>query len=29
MRDSALEPDAYLSTFFDTGTERQGNIPTG
>jgi hypothetical protein len=29
MRDSALEPDAYLNTFFDTGTERQGNISTG
>lgn len=27
MRDSALEPDAYLSAFSDTGTERQGTIP--
>ncbi|MCU1601431.1 MAG: hypothetical protein JWO22_2140, partial [Frankiales bacterium] len=23
MRTSRLEPDAYLDTFFDTGTERQ------
>ncbi|HEY3562412.1 MAG TPA: hypothetical protein VGL05_33330 [Kribbella sp.] len=23
MRSSALEPDEYLDTFFDTGTERQ------
>ncbi len=29
MRDSALEPNAYLSTFFDTGTERQGIITSG
>lgn len=26
MRDSALGPDAYLTTFFDTGTERQAGI---
>lgn len=24
MRDSALDPAAYLDTFFDTGSERQG-----
>ena len=24
MRDSKLEPDAYLDRFFDTGSERQG-----
>jgi hypothetical protein len=28
MRDSVLEPNAYLSTFFETGTERQGIIPS-
>src|SRR5690349_14837689 len=26
MRDSALAPDAYLTAFFDTGTERQDGI---
>lgn len=29
MRDSTLGPNAYLSTFFDTGTERQGVMPSG
>jgi hypothetical protein len=29
LRDSALPADAYLSTFFDTGAERQGNIFSG
>ncbi|ROP27705.1 hypothetical protein EDD30_0396 [Couchioplanes caeruleus] len=27
MRDSALAPDAYLTTFLDTGTERKAGIP--
>jgi len=26
MRSSALEPDEYLDTFFDTGTERQKTV---
>jgi pentatricopeptide repeat protein len=26
MRDSGLQPDDYLDTFFETGTERQGTI---
>lgn len=26
MRDSELAPDSYLTTFFDTGRERQGAI---
>ncbi|MEW2591927.1 hypothetical protein [Micromonospora aurantiaca] len=26
MRDSELPPDAYLTTFFDTGEERQGTL---
>ncbi|MGJ6966405.1 hypothetical protein ACSDR0_31295 [Streptosporangium sp. G11] len=26
LRDSDLEPEEYLSTFFDTGDERQGHI---
>lgn len=26
MRDSQLEPDAYLDRFFDTGSERQGKV---
>lgn len=27
MRDSPLPAEEYLTTFFDTGTERQGDIP--
>jgi hypothetical protein len=27
MRTSALEPDEYLSTFFDTRAERQQLLP--
>ncbi|GAB2918104.1 hypothetical protein GCM10027280_01420 [Micromonospora polyrhachis] len=26
MRDSSLDPDSYLTSFFDTGDERQGRI---
>ncbi|MCL1897985.1 MAG: hypothetical protein FWG16_04105 [Micrococcales bacterium] len=26
MRLSTLEPDHYLTQFFDTGTERQGSV---
>jgi hypothetical protein len=26
MRDSKLEPEEYLDTFFDVGTERQGTV---
>jgi hypothetical protein len=26
LRDSALEPDEYLSRFFDTGSERERDI---
>lgn len=26
MRDSDLDPDAYVDRFFDTGTERQGTV---
>jgi len=26
MRESPLPPEQYLSTFFDTGTERQGSL---
>ena len=26
MRSSDLEPEAYLDTFFDTGSERQGGL---
>lgn len=26
IRDSALDPDEYISRFFDTGTERQRNV---
>jgi hypothetical protein len=26
MRSSTLEPDEYLDTFFDTGTERQKTV---
>ncbi len=28
MRDSELDPDAYLNRFFDTGTERQQIVPS-
>jgi hypothetical protein len=26
MRESSLPPEQYVSTFFDTGTERQGSL---
>ncbi|MBO4269307.1 hypothetical protein [Microbispora triticiradicis] len=29
LRDSDLEPDEYLDTFFDTGSEHQGKIGEG
>jgi len=28
LRNSDLQPDEYLNAFFDTGSERQGHIPT-